>query len=119
MQSTSDPEITGPLQTQTSSALLSVAPSTSDAFHCMIIDNNLFRPLGYRLPRPEEPYRLTGTLTPTDGNTFQKCSFREHYEHNLPYFLHEPRTPSLARLHSEALPMPSHGEIAIINPNNI
>ena len=38
-------------------------------FYRTIIDNNLFRPLGWRPPRPQEPYRLIGTLIPTDGRT--------------------------------------------------
>ena len=37
-------------------------------FYRTIIDNNLFRPLGWRPPRPIEPYRLIGTLLPTDAN---------------------------------------------------
>lgn len=36
-------------------------------FYQTIIDNNLFRPLGWRPPRPREPYRLIGTILPTDG----------------------------------------------------
>ena len=38
---------------------------TSD-FYRTIIDNNLFRPLGWRPPRPTEPYRLIGTIIRTD-----------------------------------------------------
>lgn len=38
-------------------------------FYRTIIDNNLFRPLGWTPPRPREPYRLIGTITPTDGIT--------------------------------------------------
>ena len=38
-------------------------------FYRTIVDNNLFRPLGWRPPRPREPYRLLGTLIPTDANT--------------------------------------------------
>lgn len=41
----------------------------AEAFKRTIIDNNLFRPLGWRPPRPVEPYRLIGTLIPTDANT--------------------------------------------------
>ena len=36
----------------------------SEAYYRTIIDNNLFRPLGWRPPRPIEPYRLLGTLLP-------------------------------------------------------
>ena len=42
---------------------------SSDAFLCTIIDNNLFRPLGWRPSRPSEPYRLIGTILPRDENT--------------------------------------------------
>ena len=37
----------------------------SETFYRMIINNNLFRPLGWTPPRPIEPYRLLGTLLPT------------------------------------------------------
>ena len=38
-------------------------------FYRTIIDNNLFRPLGWMPPRPVSPYRLVGTLVSgaTDG----------------------------------------------------
>ena len=38
-------------------------------FYRTIIDNNLFRPLGWTPPRPVSPYRLVGTLVSgaTDG----------------------------------------------------
>ena len=38
-------------------------------FYRTIIDNNLFRPLGWTSPRPVSPYRLVGTLVSgaTDG----------------------------------------------------
>ena len=39
------------------------------AFKRTIIDNNLFRPLGWTPPRPIEPYRLLGTKLATDANT--------------------------------------------------
>ena len=35
-------------------------------FYRTIVDNNLFRPLGWTPPRPRNPYRLLGTRTPTD-----------------------------------------------------
>ncbi len=38
-------------------------------FYRTIIDNNLFRPLGWTPPRPKEPYRLLGTLIPKDGKS--------------------------------------------------
>ena len=39
-----------------------------EAFKRTIIDNNIFRPLGWTPPRPVEPYRLIGTLLPRDAN---------------------------------------------------
>ena len=36
-------------------------------FYRTIIGNNLFRPLGWTPPRPQEPYRLLGTIIPTDA----------------------------------------------------
>lgn len=41
----------------------------AEAFKRTIIDNNLFRPLGWTPPRPIEPYRLIGTLLPRSGTT--------------------------------------------------
>ena len=41
----------------------------SEAYYRTIIDNNLFRPLGWRPPRPIEPYRLIGTKLARDANT--------------------------------------------------
>ena len=38
-------------------------------FYRTIIDNNLFRPLGWRPPRPREPYSLRGTIISTTGKT--------------------------------------------------
>ncbi len=36
------------------------------AFYRTIVDNNLFRPLGWQPPRKSEPYRLISTILPTD-----------------------------------------------------
>lgn len=41
-------------------------------FYQTIVDNNLFRPLGWTSKRPREPYRLLGTILPTDGNTLKQ-----------------------------------------------
>ena len=38
-------------------------------FYRTIIDNNIFRPLGWHPERPKEPFRLLGTRIPTDGKT--------------------------------------------------
>ncbi|RKU13000.1 hypothetical protein C6503_16525 [Candidatus Poribacteria bacterium] len=46
----------------------SLLPAQSD-FYRTIIDNNLFRPLGWTPPHPKEPYRLLGTMVPKDGKT--------------------------------------------------
>ena len=40
----------------------------SESFYRTIIENNLFRPLGWSPPRPKEPYRLLGTVLPTDDS---------------------------------------------------
>ena len=42
-------------------------PFQETEFYRTIVDNNIFRPLGWSPERPQEPYRLTGTLIPTDG----------------------------------------------------
>ena len=42
-------------------------------FYRTIIDNNIFRPLGWRPPRPIEPYRLIGTILPRAANTAPKA----------------------------------------------
>ena len=41
----------------------------SEAFKRTIIDNNLFRPLGWTPPHPKEPYRLIGTILSCSANT--------------------------------------------------
>ncbi|MYB93936.1 hypothetical protein F4054_12430 [Candidatus Poribacteria bacterium] len=41
----------------------------SDSYYRTIIDNNLFRSLGWTPPRPKEPYRLMGTILPRSANT--------------------------------------------------
>lgn len=41
----------------------------SESFKRTIIDNNLFRPLGWRTPRRVEPYRLIGTILPRSATT--------------------------------------------------
>ena len=45
----------------------------AEAFYRTIIDNNLFRPLGWTPPRPIEPYRLIGTLLPRSDTTPPKA----------------------------------------------
>lgn len=45
----------------------------SELFKRTIIENNLFRPLGWTPPRPKEPYRLIGTILPTDDRTPPKA----------------------------------------------
>ncbi len=50
------------LYTSTTSSFESVP------FYRTIIDNNLFRPLGWRPPRPKEPYRLIGTILPKNAD---------------------------------------------------
>ena len=47
----------------------STLPPLQSDFYRTIIDNNLFGPLGWTLPRPIEPYRLIGTLVARDTNT--------------------------------------------------
>lgn len=42
---------------------------TPPDFYRTIIDNNIFRPLGWSSPRPKETYRLIGTLIPCDGKS--------------------------------------------------
>ncbi len=38
-------------------------------FYRTIVDNNLFRPLGWRPPRTRTAYRLLGTILPTEKRT--------------------------------------------------
>lgn len=42
-------------------------------FYRTIIDNNLFRPLGWTPPRPKEPYHLLGTIIPRDAESPSKA----------------------------------------------
>ncbi|MYG09219.1 hypothetical protein F4167_21920 [Candidatus Poribacteria bacterium] len=46
-------------------------------FYRTIIDNNLFHPLGWTPPRPQEPYRLLGTIIPTDAKTPPKAIIQD------------------------------------------
>ncbi len=55
-------------------------------FYRTIVDNNLFRPLGWRPPRPRESYRLIGTFIPRDGEIPSKAilqTIRTHRTHVL------------------------------------
>ena len=47
----------------------STVPSLRSDFHRTIIDNNLFRPLGWMRRVPAPAYRLTGTIIPRDSKT--------------------------------------------------
>lgn len=55
--------------TKTDSTSRRTQTQGTEGFYRTIIDNNLFRPLGWRPPRPREPYRLLGTILPKDTNT--------------------------------------------------
>ncbi|MDE0327319.1 MAG: hypothetical protein OXN27_25610 [Candidatus Poribacteria bacterium] len=48
---------------------LEVPVFDSESYYRTIIDNNLFRPLGWTSPRPKEPYRLLGTIVSPDADT--------------------------------------------------
>jgi len=50
-------------------ALPRVVDFDSASYYRPIIDNNLFRPLGWTPPVPREPYRLIGTILPRSTNT--------------------------------------------------
>ena len=45
----------------------------TETYYRTIIDNNLFRPLGWTPPRPTEPYRLLGTSLPRSANTLPRA----------------------------------------------
>ncbi len=45
----------------------------SETYYQTIIDNNLFRPLGWTPSRRVEPYRLLGTILPRKANTPPKA----------------------------------------------
>ena len=49
-------------------AIPPVVAFDSASYYRTIIDNNLFRPLGWTPPRPVEPYRLIGTILPRSTN---------------------------------------------------
>lgn len=51
---------------------------TPPDFYRTILDNNLFRPLGWRPARPREPYRLLGTLIPCDGKSQAQAILRKN-----------------------------------------
>ena len=59
-----------PLFTTTLSRSPHDAPEfDSQSFSMTIVENNLFRPLGWQPTRPVEPYRLLGTILARDANT--------------------------------------------------
>ncbi|MYB93642.1 hypothetical protein F4054_01705 [Candidatus Poribacteria bacterium] len=73
-QPTPDPKITGPTRTHTRARVPLTTPEfDSESFYRTIIDNNIFRPLGWTPPRPIEPYRLIGTILPRSENTPPKA----------------------------------------------
>ena len=45
----------------------------TESFYRTIIENNLFRPLGWTPSRPTEPYRLIGTILPRSEETPAKA----------------------------------------------
>ena len=45
----------------------SLTPFQKSDFYRTIVDNNIFRPLGWTPQRPREGYRLLGTILPTGG----------------------------------------------------
>lgn len=63
------------VETETQPRRVQQSPPVFDteAYYRTIIDNNLFRPLGWRPPRPIEPYRLIGTILPRSANTPPKA----------------------------------------------
>ena len=55
-------------------------------FYRTIIDNNLFRPLGWTPARPQESYRLLGTIIPTDAKISPKAIIQNTVG-NQPYIV--------------------------------
>ena len=49
-------------------------------FYRTIIDNNLFRSLGWTPPCPQEPYRLLGTIIPTEAKFSPKAIIQNTVE---------------------------------------
>ena len=67
------PETPLPTDRRSHRPLTSPPVFDSEAFYRTIIENNLFRPLGWTPPRPIEPYRLIGTILPRRANTPPKA----------------------------------------------
>lgn len=63
-----NPQKTSPLESIGTRLKMESMRVQDTDFHRTIIDNNLFRPLEWRPPRPKEPYRLLGTILPTHGD---------------------------------------------------
>ncbi len=57
---------------------------TGDDFYQVIITNNLFRPLGYRKPRPPPPYQLVATVTNHEHGT-NKALLRRNKDGRMYY----------------------------------
>jgi len=60
---------------ETSRRAIDIPPAAFDSasHYRTIIDNNLFRPLGWTPPRRVEPYRLLGTKLARDANTLPQA----------------------------------------------
>lgn len=58
-----------PVETSNRAGDLPPVAFDSVAYYQTIIENNLFRPLGWRPPVPREPYRLLGTVVARDADT--------------------------------------------------
>ncbi len=57
--------------------------ANGDAFYQVIIDNNLFRPLGWRPPTPKPKYILIGTVIATDATQHTKAFIVERQSGQL------------------------------------
>ena len=56
---------------QEENASLTEQGGTASGFYRTIIENNIFRPLGWTPPRPSPVYRLLGTIIATEGKDRQ------------------------------------------------
>ena len=74
------PPLSSPvLQLHDSDVALSVFDAK--AYYSPIVENNLFRPLGWRPNRPTERYRILGTIIPTTGGVEPKALIENAGEH--------------------------------------
>ena len=70
-----------PLASQLHDSDVALSVFDAEAHYSPIVENNLFRPLGWRRNRPTERYRIVGIIIPTAGGVEPKALIEKAGEH--------------------------------------